>query len=140
MAQAPAVVAAVLGGLALILACLGIYGVVSHLVSLRTQEIGIRIALGATGWDVLAVVGSQTLRPVVWGAAAGLLGAFGISALLRALIVMPDVPDLTYGAGAFDPVTFLGVLSVLGSVVVVAAFGPMRRATLVEPVVALRNE
>ena len=95
MAQAPAVVAAVLGGLALILACLGIYGVVSHLVSLRTREIGIRIALGAAGWDVLAVVGSQTLRPVVWGAAARLLGAFGVSALLRALMVMPDVPDLT---------------------------------------------
>jgi ABC-type antimicrobial peptide transport system permease subunit len=71
---------------------------------------------------------------------AGLLGAFGVSGLLRALIVMPDVPDLTYGSGAFDPVTFLGVLSVLGAVVVVAAFVPMRRATQVEPAVALRNE
>jgi len=140
MAQAPAVAAAVLGGLALILACLGIYGVVSHLVSQRTREIGIRIALGAARWDVLTVVGNQTLRPVAWGAAAGLLGAFGVSGFLRALIVMPDVPDLTYGAGAFDPVTFLGVLTVLGAVVVVAAFVPMRRATRVEPVVALRNE
>jgi predicted permease len=140
MAQAPAVAAAVLGGLALILACLGIYGVVSHLVSQRTREIGIRMALGAARWDVLAVVGSQTLRPVAWGAAVGLLGAFGVSGFLRALIVMPDVPDLTYGAGAFDPVTFLGVLCVLGAVVVVAAFAPMRRATLVDPAVALRNE
>ena len=123
----------------MILACLGIYGVVSHLVSQRTREIGIRIALGAARWDVIALVGSQTLGPVAWGVAVGLLGAFGVSGLLRASIVMPDVPDLTYGAGAFDLVTFLGVLSVLGAVVVVAAFVPMRRATLVEPAVALRS-
>jgi len=139
MVQAPAVAASVLGGLALILACLGIYGVVSHLVSQRTREIGIRIALGAARWDVIALVGSQTFRPVAWGVAVGLLGAFGVSGLLRASIVMPDVPDLTYGAGAFDLVTFLGVLSVLGAVIVVAAFVPMRRATLVEPAVALRS-
>jgi predicted permease len=140
MARAPAVAAAILGGLALILACLGIYGVVSHLVSQRTREIGIRMALGAARRDIIAVVGSQTLRPVAWGAATGLLGAFGVSGLLRALIVMPDVPDLTYGAGAFDPVTFFGVLSVLGAVVVVGASVPMRRAILVEPAVALRSE
>ena len=140
MAQAPAVVAFILGGLALVLACLGIYGVVSHLVSQRTREIGIRMALGAARWDVIAVVGSQTLRPVTWGAAAGLLGTLGVSGLLRALIVMPDVPDLTYGAGAFDPVTFLGILCVLGAVVMAATFVPIRRATLVEPAVALHNE
>lgn len=140
MAQAPAVAAAVLGGLALVLACLGIYGVVSHLVSHQTREIGIRIALGAARCDILTVVGSQTLRPVAWGAAAGLLGAFVVSGLLRTLIVMPDVPDLTYGAGAFDPITFLSVLFVLGAVVVVAVFIPMQRAIQVEPAVALRNE
>ncbi len=140
MARAPAVAASVLGGLALLLACLGIYGVVSHLVSQRTREIGIRTALGASRWDVMAVVGSQTLRPVAWGAAAGLLGAVGVSGLLRTMIVMPDVPDLTYGAGAFDPVAFLGVLSLFGAVVLIAAFVPMRRATLVEAAVALRNE
>ena len=98
------------------------------------------MALGAARWDVLAVVASQTLRPVAWGAVAGLLGAFGVSGLLRALMVMPDVPDLTDGAGAVDPVTFLGVLSVLGAVIVVAVFLPMRRATLVDPAVALRAE
>jgi ABC-type antimicrobial peptide transport system permease subunit len=140
MAKAPAVAAAVLGGLALILACVGIYGVVSHLVSQRTREIGIRLALGAARWDVVAAVGNQTLRPVACGGAVGLLGAFGVSGLLRALIAMPDAPDLTYGAGAFDPVTFLGVLSALGAVVVIAAFVPMRRATRVEPAVALRSE
>jgi len=98
------------------------------------------MALGATRWDILAAVASQTLLPVAWGTAAGLLGAFGVSGLLRALIVMPDVPDLTYGAGAFDPFTFLGVLSALGAVVVVAAFVPMRRAMRVDPAVTLRNE
>lgn len=140
MVRAPAVSASVLGGLALMLACLGIYGVVSHLVSQRTREIGIRISLGAERWDVISVVGGQTLRPVAWGAVAGLLGAFCVSGLLQALIVMPDAPDLTYGAGAFDPVAFLGVLSVLGAVVVIAAFMPMRRAMLVEAAVALRHE
>lgn len=140
MAQAPAAAAAILGGLALVLACLGICGVVSHLVSLRTREIGIRIALGAARSDVLALVGSQTLRPVAWGATAGLLGALAVSGLLRALIAMPDVPDLTYGAGAFDPVTFLGVLLLLGAVVGIAVLVPMRRATAIEPAVALRDE
>jgi hypothetical protein len=140
MARAPAVAAAFLGGLALILACLGIYGVVSHLVSRRTREIGVRMALGATRRDVITAVGNQTLRPVIWGAGLGILGAFGVSGLLRALIVMPDLPDLTYGAGAFDPVTFLGALFALSAVVVVGALVPMRRAILVEPAEALRNE
>ena len=140
MAQAPAVVASVLGGLALLLACLGTYGVVSHLVSRRTREIGIRIALGAAPWDVIVAIGLQTLRPVAWGGMAGLLGAFGLSRLLHTLIAMPDLPDLTYGAGAFDPFTFLVVVLVLGAVIVVAAFVPMRRATLVDATVALRAD
>jgi hypothetical protein len=140
MSRAPAVVASILGGLALILSCLGIYGVISHLVSQRTREIGIRMALGAAQAYVIAVVMKQTLQPVAWGVGAGLLGAFGVSGLLRALIVMPDTPDLTYGTGAFDPVTFVGVLSLLAAVVVVAAFVPMRRAILVAPAVALRND
>jgi ABC-type antimicrobial peptide transport system permease subunit len=77
---------------------------------------------------------------VAWGAALGLLGAFCISGLLHTLILLPDVPDLTYGAGAFDPFAFLGVLSVLAAVVAIAAFLPMRRATQVQAAVALRNE
>jgi predicted permease len=140
MAEAPAVAAAVLGALALLLACLGIFGVVSRLVALRTREIGIRIALGATRKDVAGLVGRQTLMPVVWGAAVGLAGAFGVSAVLQSLIAMPDVPDLTYGAGAFDPVAFIGVLALLAATVAMASLLPMRRAVRVEPAVALRDE
>jgi ABC-type antimicrobial peptide transport system permease subunit len=140
MAQAPAVAASVLGSLALVLACLGIYGVVSHLVSQRTREIGIRMALGADRLDVVGLVGAETLKPVGWGAVAGLAGALGVSGLLRALIVMPDAPDLTYGAGAFDPVIFFGAVFLLVAVVMFAAFLPMRRATAIEPAIALRDE
>jgi predicted permease len=140
MAGAPALAAGVLGGLALLLASLGIFGVVSRLVALRTREIGIRIALGATRTDVASIVSRQTLMPVAWGAGIGLLGAIGVSSLLQALIVMPDIPDLTYGAGAFDPVTFAGVLFILAATVALAGLMPMRRAIQVEPAVALRDE
>lgn len=140
MAQAPATVALVLGGLALLLACIGIYGVVSQFVARRTREIGIRVALGASTWNVIATVSGHTLRPVSWGAAAGLIGSFGISGFLHALVVMPDLPDLTYGAGAFDPLTFICVLTVLAIVVASAAFAPVWRATRVDAAVALRNE
>ena len=140
MAGTPAVVASTLGVLALTLAWVGVYGLVSQLVTQRTREIGIRIALGAQDRDVIHLVLRQTLRPVVWGAVIGLIGAFCLSGLLAALIVFPDVPDLTYGAGAFHPATFLGVLAVLTMVVLIASFFPVRRATRVEPAVALRNE
>ena len=64
----------------------------------------------------------------------------GLSTLLSALVVYPDVPDLTYGAGAFNGTTFVGVLTVLCVVVLIASFVPVRRATRVEPMVALRND
>jgi ABC-type antimicrobial peptide transport system permease subunit len=72
--------------------------------------------------------------------AGRLFGAFGVSGFLRALILLPEAPDLTYGAGAFDPVTFLAVLAVLGTVIAVGALVPMRRAIRVEPAAALRSE
>ena len=80
------------------------------------------------------------LRPVGWGAIVGLLGAACLSGVLAALVAMPDVPDLTDGAGAFHPATFLGVLATLTGVVLAASFIPVRRATRVEPAIALRNE
>ncbi|HTU46386.1 MAG TPA: FtsX-like permease family protein [Bryobacteraceae bacterium] len=140
MARAPALAASILGGLALLLACLGIYGVVSQLVSRRTREIGLRLALGATASDIVTLVGTETLRPVAWGTAIGLIGAFGVSGLLHAFIVLPDAPDLTYGAGAFDPEAFLAVLGVLLAVVLLASFVPLRRASIIDPFIALRQD
>ena len=140
ISQAPALVASLLGLLALLLASVGVFGVVSYLVTQRTREIGVHIALGAHNRDVIRMVLRQSLKPVGWGAAAGLAGAVGLSGLLTAMVALPDVPDLTYGAGAVDPVTFLGVLGVLTLVVLVASFVPVRRATRVEPAVALRND
>jgi predicted permease len=140
MAEAPALVASVLGLLALVLAAVGIFGVASYLVAQRTREIGIHMALGAQHRDVIVMVLGQSLRPVAWGAAIGLAGAFGAAALLRATVVMPDLPDLTYGAGAFHPATYLSVCAILAAVVVIAVFVPVRRATRVQPIEALRNE
>jgi predicted permease len=140
MSEAPALVASMLGLLALLLASVGVFGVVSYLVSQRTREIGVHIALGAQSRDVILMVLRQSLKPVGWGAVVGLIGAVGLSGGLAAMVALPDVPDLTYGAGAVDPVTFLGVLGVLTLVVLVASFLPVRRATRVEPAVALRND
>ena len=140
MAQAPAVTAFILGALALLLASLGVFGVVSQLVAQRTREIAIRVSLGAQRQDVIRMVMGQTLRPVLLGAVAGLAGALGISVLLAKMVVTADMPDLTYGSGAFDPVTFSGVLAVLTMVILAASVVPVRQATRIAPADALRNE
>jgi ABC-type antimicrobial peptide transport system permease subunit len=98
------------------------------------------VSLGAQNRDVIRMVMGQTLRPVVLGALVGLVGALGISGLLAQMLVAPDMPDLTYGSGAFDPVTFGGVLAILTLVIAVASFVPVRRATRIAPSDALRNE
>jgi predicted permease len=139
-AQAPALVSSILGLVALVSAAIGIFGTVSFLVARRTREIGIRVALGARNGDVIRMVMGQGLRSVAWGSGIGLAGALGLSTLLSTLVVFPDFPDLTYGAGAFNVATFLGVLAVLIAVVLMASFVPVRRATRVEPMVALRND
>src|SRR5262249_51254595 len=113
MADAPALAASALGFLALVLAAVGIFGVASYLVARRTRAIGIHMALGAQSRDVVGMVLWQSLRPVAWGAGTGLVGALGVSALLRTTVVMPDVPDLTYGAGAFHPATYVAVSAIL---------------------------
>jgi predicted lysophospholipase L1 biosynthesis ABC-type transport system permease subunit len=140
MSQAPAVAASVLGGLALLLACLGIFGVVSRLVAMRTREIGLRLVLGATKKHVVRLIARETFRPVAWGAAVGMAGALAASSLLNSLVAIPTAPDLTYGAGAFDPVTFVSVFLVLALTATLAGAGPVRHATLVEPAIALRDE
>ena len=140
MAEVPAMVALVLALAGLALASVGVYGLISQIVTRRTREIGVHVAIGAQPRQVIALVAKKTLRPVAWGAVVGGLGAVGLSLFLRSLVAMPDVPDLTFGAGAFNPLVFLGVLAALGAVVAAACYVPARRAAMVDPTVALRAD
>jgi putative ABC transport system permease protein len=116
---------------ALFLAGLGIYGVISYMVSERTHEIGIRIALGADNKNILQMVFRQGLGLAITGAVAGLAGALIVSRLMAGLL---------YGVRPTDPVTFAGVALLLMGVALVACYLPARRALRVDPVIALRHE
>ncbi|MFP2927036.1 ABC transporter permease [Pyxidicoccus sp. 3LG] len=118
-------------GTALLLAALGISGVIGYSVAQRTREMGIRMALGAARGDVLALVLGQGLRLAGMGVAAGLLLSLGLARLSSALL---------YGVTAYDPWTFVGVAALLCGVALVATWLPARRATLVDPIIALRSE
>jgi putative ABC transport system permease protein len=116
---------------ALLLAGLGIYGVISYLVSERTHEIGIRIALGAQRGNILHMILRQGLRLAIVGAAVGLVGALIVSHLMGGLL---------YGVRPSDPLTFAGVAILLLAVALFACYIPARRAVRVDPLVALRYE
>ncbi|MGH9702636.1 MAG: ADOP family duplicated permease [Candidatus Acidiferrales bacterium] len=123
-----------LGGfalLALILAMIGIYGVVSYSTGQRTREIGIRMALGAQRGDVMGMVLGQGMRLVLLGVAVGIVGALVMGRLLSSLL---------FGVSALDPVTFFGVGMALILVTLAACYIPARRAMCVDPVIALRYE
>lgn len=132
--------AALLAILAVTLAGVGIYGVMSYLVSRRVKEIGILMALGADAGDVLRGVILQGLRPVIVGSMVGLAGAGGLSALLHSTLSFPGSSDLLYGLPWWDPVTFAGITLLLAAIAALASAIPARRAVRVDPMLALRSE
>jgi ABC-type antimicrobial peptide transport system permease subunit len=121
----------VFAGLALALACVGIYGVVSYLVGQRTHEIGVRVALGAQRSDVMRLVLGEGARMALVGVAAGIVVAFGLTRLMA---------NQLFGVTAHDPTTYASVTALLILVALVACYVPARRAVRLDPVAALRCE
>jgi|HubBroStandDraft_6_1064221.scaffolds.fasta_scaffold00872_2 predicted permease len=130
-ARAIGILLGVFGGLAMVLAVGGLYGVISYTTSQRTREIGIRVALGAQHKDVARMVLKHGVSMAAWGIAIGAVAGYGVTRVLSTLL---------YGVRADDPLTFIGVAIALIGVTLLACYAPARRAMGVDPTVALRYE
>ncbi|MGC4056323.1 MAG: ADOP family duplicated permease [Paludibaculum sp.] len=130
-ADLSATIASVLGGLSLLLVCVGIYGVAAYGLAKRTRELGIRVALGAHPGRILTMVLRQNLGTVAIGAAAGIIGAIAFGRLLRSLL---------YGVSPFDPQALFWSVVILLTASVLAVWGPARRAARTDPAITLRHE
>jgi predicted permease len=128
--QVVAALAGIMGTLGLVLAIVGVYGVLSYVVSQKTGEIGVRMALGAQRGDILRIVFRQGLWIVGIGLALGLAASFGAARVLHSMITV----------SATDPVTYIGVSAILAAIAMLACYVPARRAMLVDPMQALRQE
>lgn len=121
----------IFAAIALLLAAIGLYAVIAHSVSQRTQEIGVRIAIGATPHDIRQLVLRQGMLPLGIGLAIGLAGSFAVNRLLQSQLV---------GTSPDDPITLAGASAVLLVAALLGCLIPARRAMRVDPVVALRHE
>ncbi|HEX7286931.1 MAG TPA: ABC transporter permease [Candidatus Angelobacter sp.] len=121
----------IFAAVALLLAMIGVYGVLAYAVAGRTAEIGLRVALGAGPRSVLALIIGQGMRPILAGIAIGLLGALGLSRFIAGLL---------YGVKPMDPLTYIAVAVIVGLTALLASYLPARRALRVDPVTALRQE
>jgi putative ABC transport system permease protein len=121
----------IFAGIAVLLASVGIYGVIAYTVSQRTQEFGLRMALGANRGDVLRLVLSHGARLMAVGIGLGLVASFGLTRLMATLL---------YGTSPTDPVTLMAVALLLALIALAACYFPARRAMRVDPMVALRHE
>jgi putative ABC transport system permease protein len=122
---------AVFAGIALVLAAVGIFGVMAYSVAQRTRELGLRIALGASRGRILQLVMANGVRLTLIGVAIGLVGTF---------LLTRYVSSLLFNVPVYDPLTLVGVVAALMVISLCACYLPARRATLVDPIVALREE
>ena len=121
----------IFAGAGLVLAVVGLFGVMSYSVAQRTHEIGVRVAVGAAKTDILQLILKEGMGITIVGIVVGLFGTLAVSTILKSQL---------YGVSARDPLTFLGVILLLAMVALAACYIPARRATRVDPMVALRYE